>query len=166
MNLRPALQQFIERRSMPVTECGCWIWLGTLNPKGYGIVKFADETFRAHRLSWLVHRGEIPNSLFVLHQCDTPSCVNPDHLFLGDHRENMRDMARKGRSAGAKNGRCAPAPAKLSVDQVQLVLRSNASNRELAHKFKVAKNTIGDIRRGRTWRTVVPPSRGASHVTS
>lgn len=90
----------IERRSIPVTESGCWIWDGYLDSCGYGRTGFANEQQSAHRVSWKVFRGPIPKGLCVLHRCDVPSCVNPDHLFLGTQIDNIDDMTRKGRARG------------------------------------------------------------------
>jgi hypothetical protein len=81
---------------VPVPEAGCWLWVGTTT-RGYGRIRAFGSTQRAHRVSWLIHRGPIPSGIGVCHRCDTPSCVNPDHLFLGDQRDNLRDMVRKGR---------------------------------------------------------------------
>lgn len=77
---------------------GCWLWLGATNPLGYGMIdrnRYTEQL--AHRYFFKVHRGDIPSGMFVCHRCDTPSCVNPDHLFLGTHEANMKDMVTKGR---------------------------------------------------------------------
>jgi hypothetical protein len=89
----------IERLSMPEPNTGCWLFIGSLGSNGYGKLKGvrARTTIMAHRYSWEAHNGPIPRGLFVLHRCDQPSCVNPDHLFLGTHVDNMTDMVKKGR---------------------------------------------------------------------
>ncbi len=87
------------------TEDRCWLWIGASSSHGYGNFRAGEKQFRAHRFSWLLNRGSIPEGQFVLHQCDNPKCVNPGHLFLGTHRDNMRDKVSKGRQAkGDRNG--------------------------------------------------------------
>lgn len=75
----------------------CWIWYGAISPNGYGVVRFGKTTIGAHRLAWILAHGEVPEGLFVLHRCDVRKCVNPHHLFLGTHQDNMDDMKSKGR---------------------------------------------------------------------
>jgi len=80
----------------------CWLWTGSKRNKGYGAFVYADKNGkvvqgRAHRFSYEIHVGEIPEGLFVLHKCDNPGCVNPDHLFVGTNQDNVTDMVSKGR---------------------------------------------------------------------
>lgn len=80
-----------------VPECGCWLWEKSLARKGYGVIHIKNKRKSAHRYSWELYYGPVPKGLFVCHKCDTPSCVNPEHLFIGTHTDNMRDAKRKGR---------------------------------------------------------------------
>lgn len=79
----------------PIT--GCWEFSGRLNSDGYGTFKYTESNALAHRASWLIHNGEIPNGQYVLHKCDNPRCFNPEHLFLGTQKENVADCISKGR---------------------------------------------------------------------
>ncbi len=87
-------------------DSGCWEWIATKNIHGYGIMYFETRIQGAHRCSYFIHRGSIPENLHVLHHCDNPGCVNPAHLFLGTHLDNMRDKARKGRCGDTHPRKC------------------------------------------------------------
>ena len=74
----------------------CWFWIGCKNRDGYGKIGVSGRTFRAHVYSWMLRNGHLPSGQQVLHSCDTPLCVRPDHLFLGNNSDNSKDRARKG----------------------------------------------------------------------
>lgn len=85
-------------------ETGCWVWKNNKDRDSYGRVRIGGrKTTGAHRLSYITFVGQIPNGMRVLHKCDNPSCVNPEHLFLGTHSDNMRDMYNKRRHPRARN---------------------------------------------------------------
>lgn len=93
--------EYLADRAIPEPMSGCFLWMGMANRDGYGLAAAPRRSGRsnvlAHRLAWETHRGPIPDGLHVLHRCDTPACVNVDHLFLGTPTENMRDKIAKGR---------------------------------------------------------------------
>lgn len=139
----------------------CWPWLGHEANGGYGELYFDGSQQRAHRVSWQLHKGSIPEGLCVLHRCDYAPCCNPNHLFLGTRKENMDDMARKGRrrnvpAIGEANG-----SAKLSEADVRLIRRiysrRECTQIELAKRFKVKQATISSVVLGKSWRHIIEP---------
>lgn len=129
---------------------GCWRWTGFVDAKGYGRiqVKRADRVGRAsegaYRVSWALKNGPIPNGLHILHSCDNPICVNPDHLRVGTHAENMMDIVRAGR-AGRK---LTPD----SIRKIRAAYRSGAgTQRTIAAQFGVSQTLVGRIADGRLW---------------
>lgn len=97
---RGSLEERFASHVAPEAITGCWLWLGKPDKHGYGRINVGGRAGKAqfaHRVSWELHRGSIPNGMGVLHHCDTPSCVNPDHLFIGTQSDNMRDARAKGR---------------------------------------------------------------------
>ena len=128
---------------------GWVVWLGQVDKDGYGRVVYQRKVVRAHRLSYLLHIGEIPDGLFVLHTCDNPDCINPDHLFLGTPKDNMVDKMRKGRGAdlrGEKNSR-----AKLSTQQVLEIRKDKRAVGEVAKAYGVSHGLISGIKTKTRW---------------
>src|SRR5436190_17812213 len=126
----------------------CWLWTGTLDRNGYGRFGIDGRQPAAHRVSWRLHRGEIPVGLYVCHHCDVPGCVNPEHLFLGTQTDNMRDRTRKGRTArGERQGH-----SKLRTDDVLEIRRlTGSSQREIARRFGISQSMVSDIVSRRKW---------------
>lgn len=131
------------------THGGCWIWRAAISWNGYGFFKIARKMVGAHRASWTMFRGKIPDGMMILHKCDNPPCVNPGHLFVGTQRDNHRDMVLKGRGInGEKNGRH-----KLNRLQVSIIRKTaGVSQQYLADLFGVSQAAISSIQRGKTWR--------------
>lgn len=140
----------------------CWIWQGAKSPAGYGRFMFGGSTLQAHRLAFELKGGLIPDGQLVCHKCDNPPCVRPDHLFVGDHFANARDMAAKGRSARF-NGKIGQDHhmARLTSEQVAWVRANvnkthpggrNGSGR-IARELGVTRATILGIINGTTRRT-------------
>lgn len=140
------------------TPSGCWVWLSTKNTQGYG--RFAirvgphkQRWYSAHRLVWEWEHGEEPE-LCVLHRCDNPSCVNPQHLFLGTHKDNARDRDRKGRRRspkGALNGM-----AKVTEADVLDIRRRYAPSvaAGMAARYGLSVAHLQRIAAGASWRHV------------
>lgn len=138
-----------------VTDGGCWEWQGYRSRKGYGEIKVDGRMEKAHRQAFLLRRGPIPQGMHVLHRCDNPPCVNPDHLFLGTNDDNVADRTAKGRSA--RNVGAAASTAKLTEDDVRQIRRMatlGMTNLEIAEAFPVNDRSISNIIRNKTWSHV------------
>ncbi len=95
-----SLERFFAK--VAVSSDGCWEWLAAKNKDGYGLFYWEGRMRPAHVASYLIHTGPIPSGILVCHTCDNPSCVRPDHLWLGSHTDNARDRERKGRGLEGK----------------------------------------------------------------
>ena len=151
----PALERFQAKVFIdPVS--GCWLWTGATESRfGYGKFRLGGASINAHRASWELFRGPIPAGMFILHKCDVPACVNPDHLFLGTQSENNKDRAAKGRTVsrrGEDNDMSVLREA--DVIEIRRLRLSGLSGPAIAARFEVNHCAIYDILNGITWRHV------------
>lgn len=143
-----------ERFWAKVDKSGsCWLWTGATT-KGYGQLTHEKRHLYAHRFSWEIANGQIPKGYVVCHRCDTPLCVNPDHLFVGRQRENIADCIRKGRTnrrgvAGAANS--AVKQRSIDIGLVRKLAAEGVGVREIAPLIGVSKSTVSNILRGNHW---------------
>ena len=156
-SLIPPIERFATKH-MPEPNSGCWLWTAVCDKDGYG--KFSEMTWRqaggrnlmhtAHRFAWKHYRGAIPAGLSVLHKCDVPSCVNPDHLFLGTTADNMADKISKERQVRGET--CGKS--KLTDAAVRAIRADTRSDEDIAADHRVTALTIRDVKRRKTWRHI------------
>ena len=147
----PMLMRLIESHVVNVlTEC--WEWTKYKNDFGYGRMGNGSGLIYAHRASYETFVGPIPDKLYVLHRCDNPSCINPEHLFLGTYKDNNLDCQRKGRKAILRGE--ASGAHKLTTEQVLRIreLCNTFSDRRIARMFDVSYGLVWQIRHRRSWR--------------
>ncbi len=142
LNARGTIRDRMDRQTQ--RGDGCWLWTGPTS-NGYGRVRIGGrQTVQATHVAYVVAHGPIPPGLRVLHHCDTPLCVRPEHLFVGTQSDNLTDAAIKGRIR-----------TKLTASDVRVIrtrLASGELHRHIAEAFGVASSTIGYIKRGEHWR--------------
>lgn len=141
----------MKRGKINIADNGCWLWTGSRNQLGYPRARVNGGHELLHRLFFKLFTGaNIPKGIYVCHKCDTPSCVNPKHLFLGSALDNARDRDSKGRLIvykGEKHWK-----AKLTTQNVKDIRASVLPTTELLKKYSVGRGTINKIRRGDSWQ--------------
>lgn len=153
INLKTAKKR-LEKHILKKKDC--WEWLGSVTVGGYGETNYKGRHINAHRLAWMVYKGEVPDGLLVLHKCDVRTCCNPRHLFLGTPQDNMDDMMRKGRHNILKGHECPWA--KFTDDQIREIrqlIKEGQGPTMLSKKFNVKRGVISDIRLGKTYKNVI-----------
>ena len=149
----PITRERIEKKVLRIPEAGCWIWMGSSQVRGYGEIISNNRKHLAHRASYEAFVGKIPEGMYVCHACDNVACVNPNHLFLGTQKQNLQDMASKGRSTkGVKNPM-----AKLDaygVKEIREGIKAGRTDSSLAKDWMVCRQTINNIRNGKVWNHV------------
>ena len=172
-----------EAKFIPEPNSGCWLWTAATDGKGYGRFRVGSKTDGtrksaiATRVSWKIYCGDLPDDLCVLHKCDNPYCVNPDHLFLGTHTDNMQDCSRKNRTSKGdkhsaiqkahlprgkdhylygKPGFCGEtnAQAKLTEDQVRAIRADTRTQMVIAKDYGMTFQQISRIKNRTRWKHV------------
>jgi len=139
----------VDRSSSPDD---CWLWTGALSP--YGNFYYDKKRIYAHRFSFTITYGDIPNGVLICHKCDNPACCNPRHLFLGSSQDNNQDCLAKGRHKCARMPGSKNAAAKLSEQQVLEIRGLKMRHKDIALLYGVSKATIDDIRGRVTWKHI------------
>ena len=132
----------------------CWLWTGAQINMHYGLLTFKQRNYLAHRFSWILHYGPIPQGLQVLHDCDHPLCCRPNHLFLGTQADNMADMARKGRHWMRQPSNMYRL--KLNAEAIKVIcfLKGQKTQKALAKAYKVHQSHICKIQSRKRWTSL------------
>ena len=155
---RVRLETLSERFWQKVDRRGvddCWEWMASKR-LGYGRIRVDGKSKSAHRLSWTMHNGKIPDGMQVLHRCDNPSCVNPQHLFLGTVADNVADMLSKGRQKwlSGEETRSSKLTSGDVLDIRRMYSTGNYTYSELAEMFSVSESNVGCIVNRETWKHI------------
>jgi len=144
--------RFIEKIHRPDNVRDCWEWSAAKNCGGYGVFWRNGRMELAHRVSWEIHIGPIPDGMCACHNCDNPCCVNPNHLFLGTKADNNSDKDAKGRrrdAVGDNNGQ-----SKLKNPEAIDIYNSRESTALLSEKYGISEVSVRNIRSGRLWSRI------------
>lgn len=144
------LRKRFDEKWLGEPNSGCWLWTGYCDKDGYGQIGVPGRgSCRANRIGYLLYRGDIPPKMLVCHSCDTPSCVNPNHFFLGTNLDNTHDYIRKGRKhvmAGEDNWNC-----KLTAPDVLAIRASTDTARTLSVKYGIHASYVSNIKLRKKW---------------
>jgi len=136
---------------IPEPNSGCWLWVGSVSDSGYGKFSIGNHVqVQAHRFSWELHNGDIPEGLFACHKCDVRCCVNPEHLFIGTQSDNLNDMVQKRRDNPARGER--NARSRFTEEKIQAIRSDTRRLRIIAAAYDISISWVTEIKAGRGWR--------------
>ncbi len=144
-----AIDRF-EMQYIPVTESGCWLWTGSPEKDGYGRMRVNGKRPKAHRYSYETFVGEIPKGMSVLHKCDVSCCVNPNHLFVGTHEDNMKDQKNKGRTLYGEKGTNVKLK-EADVYNILSAIKNGEPQLKIANRFGISQASVSLIKTGKNW---------------
>ena len=148
----PTPAPFWSRVEVTGHRGSCWLWKGAITSLGYGNLKRNGKSIVAHRYAYEFAVGPIPVGMEVCHHCDVRNCVNPDHLFLGTHQENVRDAENKGRMKHPDNSGANYGAAKFAWSDIYAIRYSGLPTKYFAAIFESPENHIRDIKNYRYWK--------------
>lgn len=153
--LKRSLRDRFEDKIAYEPTSGCWLWAGSLSHNGYPhLATEGDKPVRAHRLSYEMYRGPIPDGMMVMHHCDTRQCVNPDHLTVGVAADNTADMIRKQRGKAKVHLGEAHGRAKVTDEIVRHIRRREMTTRDYMRVYGLSQVTVDMIKRRASWKHV------------
>lgn len=134
----------------------CLLWIKAKRKDNYAGMMYENKFMAAHRVAWIIHKGSIPNGMWVLHRCDRPDCLEIRHLFLGTPKMNFDDMVKKGRRKFQKGSECKHAIlTEADVVEIKKTLKEGTMNTtQLGAKYNVSEGAISDIKRNKNWKHV------------
>lgn len=144
--MRPTLKERLLKGYEEDQTTGCWNWIKYRDRDGYGNIAVKSKPMQAHRASYQVFVGPLEPSLFICHTCDNPSCINPDHLYQGTHKQNQKDKQNRQRIVGEKHPY-----AKLKDTDILKIRNSDLSQEKLGKIYNVTQAHVGRIKRNLNW---------------
>ena len=148
-NKRPLDERFREKYKVD-NKTGCWMWTSTVCGNGYGHIWDNGKQEKAHRISWEIHNGKIPEGMVICHKCDTPLCVNPYHLFVGTVIDNIKDRDKKNRQAkGEKQGISV-----LTDETAKQILKAEGKQEDIAERYGTTQQQVSRIKNRKTWKHI------------
>lgn len=155
LKLRASLWDRFHDKVSPEPNSGCWLWTGAVKEYGYGVIglgRRSEGIQKAHRVAYRLYKCD-PGDKIVMHKCDNPYCVNPDHLALGTLADNMQDCVRKGRNFVPNNRGENAKWAKLTIRAVTEIRKRERRGTEYARMYGVSKSAVYQIWAGQNWAT-------------
>jgi len=146
---KKTIQERFREKVDTTNLSGCWNWKGSKDRQGYGQIIIDGKAYKAHRLSVMLVRGDIPKGYVVMHKCDNPSCCRPSHLTVGTYQDNAQDKIKKGRQ-GAKFSNLTKLT-KQEISEIGVLLAEGRACSIIAERYKVSRSTIFCIERNKTW---------------